>query len=185
VGEGTFTCIAGRSSAIAAANVAEPSWWAAGCGWPWPWRCPRGYGWGFLSPHHDQALQPAAQHHLSRIAGALGTWGRAIAHTEAVLTAGMWLVGCVYNFCWLHQSLCVAAPTGASWKWHERTPAMAAGLMHHRSTMRELLHYQVPPPAWVAPNRRDQSIHASTATGYGTGRVTTLKWGATLPVHKG
>ena len=31
--------------------------------------------------------------------------GRAIAHTEAVLTAGMWLVGCAYNFCWLHESL--------------------------------------------------------------------------------
>lgn len=98
---------------------------------------------------------------LSRIADALGTWGRAIAHAEAVLTTRMWLVGCVYNFCWLHQSLHVTAPTGASWKWQERTPAMASGLTHHRWTMRELLHYQVPPPAWVAPNRRDHpSIRA-------------------------
>ena len=84
----------------------------------------------------------------------LGRRGRAIAHTEAVLTAGMWLVGCGYNFCWLHQRLRVAAPTGAHWKWQERTPAMAAGLTHHRWTMRELLHYHVPLPAWVAPNRR-------------------------------
>jgi transposase-like protein len=80
--------------------------------------------------------------------------GRALAHTEAVLTAGMWLVGCAYNFCWLHESLRVAAPAGACWKWQEHTPAMAAGLTTHRWTMRELLRYQVPLPAWVAPQRR-------------------------------
>jgi transposase-like protein len=80
--------------------------------------------------------------------------GRAIAHTEAVLTAGMWLVGCAYNFCWLHESLRIAAPVGACWKWQERTPAMAAGLTNHRWTMQELMGYQVPLPAWVAPKRR-------------------------------
>jgi transposase-like protein len=80
--------------------------------------------------------------------------GRAIAHTEAVLTAGMWLVGCAYNFCWLHDSLRLRAPAGACWKWQERTPAMAAGLTNHRWRMRELLCYQVPLPAWVAPKRR-------------------------------
>jgi hypothetical protein len=31
---------------------------------------------------------------------------------------------------------------------------MAAGLTEHRWTMRELLCYQVPLPAWVAPKRR-------------------------------
>jgi hypothetical protein len=31
--------------------------------------------------------------------------GRAIAHTETVLIAGMWLVGCAYKFCWLHDSV--------------------------------------------------------------------------------
>jgi len=80
--------------------------------------------------------------------------GRAIAHTEAGLTAGMWLVGCAYNWCWLHDSLRVAAPVGACWKWQERTPAMAAGLTNHRWTMQELLCYQVPQPPWVAPKRR-------------------------------
>jgi hypothetical protein len=80
--------------------------------------------------------------------------GRAIARTEAVLTAGMWLVGCAYNFCWLHERLRVAAPAGACGKWQERTPAMAAGLTNHRWTMRELMRYQVPLPAWVAPKRR-------------------------------
>ena len=80
--------------------------------------------------------------------------GRAIVHTEAILTAGMWLVGCAYNFCWLHESLRVRAPAGACWQWQERTPAMAAGLTNHRWTMRELLCYQVSLPPWVAPKRR-------------------------------
>jgi len=80
--------------------------------------------------------------------------GRAIVHTEAGLTAGMWPVGCAYNFCWLHQSLRLAAPAGAPWKWQERTPAMAAGLTDRRWTMHELMRYQVPLPAWVAPKRR-------------------------------
>jgi transposase-like protein len=80
--------------------------------------------------------------------------GRAIAHTEAILTAGMWVVGCAYNVCWLHQRLRWAAPAGAPWKWRERTPAMAAGLTRHRWTMQELLRYHVPLPVWVAPKRR-------------------------------
>ena len=80
--------------------------------------------------------------------------GRAIARTEAVLTAGMWLVGCAYNFCWYHDRLRQAAPPGAGRRWQERTPAMAAGLTDHRWTLAELLSYQVPLPAWVAPKRR-------------------------------
>jgi hypothetical protein len=80
--------------------------------------------------------------------------GRAIAHTEAVLSAGMWLVGWAYHCCWLHQSLRLAAPAGAPWKWQERTPAMAAGLTDRRGTMLELMRYHVPLPAWVAPKRR-------------------------------
>ena len=80
--------------------------------------------------------------------------GRALARTEAVLTAGMYLVGCAYNFVWYHESLRVAAPEGADRKWQERTPAMAAGLTNHPWTMVELLSYQIPLPAWVAPKRR-------------------------------
>ena len=80
--------------------------------------------------------------------------GRAIARTEAALTAGMWLVGCAYNFCWCHDSLRLAAPAGSGRRWQERTPAMAAGLTDRPWTMGELLSYQVPPPAWQAPTRR-------------------------------
>jgi transposase-like protein len=80
--------------------------------------------------------------------------GRAIAHKGETLTAGMHLVGCTYNFCWEHGSLRLLAPAGSGRKWQERTPAMAARLTDHRWTMRELLSYQVPLPAWVAPKRR-------------------------------
>jgi transposase-like protein len=80
--------------------------------------------------------------------------GRALVHQEDVLTAGMYLVGCAYNFCWTHRSLRLAAAVGAEHRWIERTPAMAAGLTDHRWTMAELLHYQVPLVPWVAPKRR-------------------------------
>ena len=80
--------------------------------------------------------------------------GRAIAHKEAVLTAGMYLVGCAYNFCWHHESLRLAAAPCANHKWLERTPAMAAGLTDHRWSLLELLSCKVPLPAWVAPKRR-------------------------------
>jgi hypothetical protein len=80
--------------------------------------------------------------------------GRAIAHTKAALTAGMWLVGCTDNVCWLHESLRQRAPVGAPWNWQERTPAIAAGLTHHRWTMLERLRYHVSLPPWVAPKHR-------------------------------
>lgn len=82
--------------------------------------------------------------------------GRALARKEAALGAGMWLVGTAYNFCWTHESLRVAAPPGARRQWHERPPAMAAGLMEHPWSMAELLSYRVPLPAWVEPKRRKQ-----------------------------
>jgi transposase-like protein len=77
--------------------------------------------------------------------------GRAIAHTLATLEAGMWLVGASYNLCWPHAGLRLEA---AGRTWLERTPAMAAGLTDHPWTLRDLLHFRVPPPVWVAPKRR-------------------------------
>jgi transposase-like protein len=80
--------------------------------------------------------------------------GRAIAHKADTLTAGMYLVGCAYNFCWPHASLRLLAPTGTGRQWQDRTPAMAAGLTEHRWTMHALLRYQVPLPTWAPPQRR-------------------------------
>jgi hypothetical protein len=39
----------------------------------------------------------------------------------------VFLVGCLYNFCWLHASL------------HKHTPAMAAGLTDHQWSLEEFL----------------------------------------------
>jgi len=80
--------------------------------------------------------------------------GRAIARTEAALTAGMWLVGTAYNFCWPHDSLRQLAPDHATRKWLLRTPAMAAGLTDHCWSLDELLRFQIPLPRWVPPKRR-------------------------------
>jgi hypothetical protein len=80
--------------------------------------------------------------------------GRALARTEGTLRAGMYLVGCAYNFCWEHESLRLETGQAGRRKWQNRTPAMAAGLTDHRWTMRELLSHRVPPPPWVAPKRR-------------------------------
>ena len=80
--------------------------------------------------------------------------GRAITRTEAALTAGMWLVGTAYNFCWPHDSLRQLAPAPASRKWLLRTPAMAAGLADHPWTLQELLRLQIPLPRWIPPKRR-------------------------------
>jgi hypothetical protein len=80
--------------------------------------------------------------------------GRAITRTEAALIAGMWLVGTAYNFCRPHDSLRLLAPDGAPHKWHQRTPAMAAGLTDHCWNLNELLRFQIPLPRWVPPKRR-------------------------------
>jgi hypothetical protein len=80
--------------------------------------------------------------------------GRAIVRTEAALTAGLWLVGTAYNFCWPHDSLRRLAPDHAPRKWLLRTPAMAAGLTDHCWSLHELLRFQVPLPRWVPPRRR-------------------------------
>jgi hypothetical protein len=67
--------------------------------------------------------------------------GRAILHQTKRLEAAMFLVGCAYNFCWVHESLKV-------------TPAMAAGLADHPWSIEELLWYKVPPPPLPVPRRQ-------------------------------
>ncbi len=83
--------------------------------------------------------------------------GRAIARTDAALTASLYLVGGAYNFCWVHASLRLLAPAGSRTRWLERTPAMAAGLTDHCWTMAELLHYQLPLPAWMPSRGRGRA----------------------------
>jgi transposase-like protein len=67
--------------------------------------------------------------------------GRRLVKDEAVLEKGMYLVGCVYNFCNEHRSLRVRQEKGQ--KWRQRTPAMAAGWTDHSWSLRELLSFRV------------------------------------------
>jgi IS1 family transposase len=72
------------------------------------------------------------------------------------LHSGMYLLGCTYNFCWVHHELSSLrdATTGKRRVAQQRTPAMAAGLTDHVWSVLELLSYKVAPPLWVAPKRR-------------------------------
>ena len=80
---------------------------------------------------------------------------RALARQPETLQAGMYILGCVYNFCTYHQSLRVPFYlTKDQCRWLRRTPAIAAGLTKHRWSIEELFLFKVPPPPWTPPKRR-------------------------------
>jgi transposase-like protein len=70
--------------------------------------------------------------------------GRALARRVETLERGMYLVGCVYNFCKEHRSL--RRQQGQCKKWQQRTPAMAAGWTDHTWSVEELLSFRLPLP---------------------------------------
>lgn len=79
-----------------------------------------------------------------------------LARRPATLTAGMYVVGCVYNLCACHHSLRLKLSVGSyGHRWVKRTPALAAGLTDHIWTVQELLSYRVPLPPW-RPHRGRQ-----------------------------
>jgi IS1 family transposase len=69
------------------------------------------------------------------------------------LEAGMYLIGCTYNFCCFHQELGTRA-AGEAQHLLRQTPAMASGLTDHRWRLSELVSYKVAPAPWVEPKRR-------------------------------
>jgi hypothetical protein len=75
--------------------------------------------------------------------GLLVRRGRALVR-EGTVAAGMWQVGCAYNFCGEHDTLLVAVPAGSGQQWEGRTPAMAAKLTDHRWELREVLGERLP-----------------------------------------
>jgi hypothetical protein len=74
---------------------------------------------------------------------------RHAAHRLEALETGMYLVGCVYNWCVVHDELSSSHHFGSP-----TTPAMAAGLTARRWSVKEVLLFKVAPPAWVEPKRR-------------------------------
>ena len=65
------------------------------------------------------------------------------------LHTGMYLIGCAYNFCLIHQELSKEKHWGKAC-----TPAMASELTDHGWSFGELLSYKVAPPPFVEPKRR-------------------------------
>jgi hypothetical protein len=78
---------------------------------------------------------------------------RHAAHRLEALETGMYLIGCVYNFCVVHDELSSSkhfrSPT---------TPAMAAGPTARRWSIKEVLLFKVAPAAWVEPKRRGRPL---------------------------
>ena len=87
---------------------------------------------------------------------ALGRRTRALARRPETLTAGMYVLGCLYNFCTYHHGLRRKLSVGTyGHRWVKRTPALAAGLTDHVWSVQELLSYRVPLPPW-RPHRGRQ-----------------------------
>jgi len=85
---------------------------------------------------------------------------RAAARTPSLLTAGMYLVGSVYNFCHYHESLAVELTLPQGRRWLRRTPAIAAGLTDHCWSVHELLSFKVAPSPYLPPKRRGRPTKA-------------------------
>ena len=80
---------------------------------------------------------------------------RHLAQQAETLAAGMYLVGCFYNFCDYHHSLRLKLSVGSfGYRWVQRTPAIAARLTDHPWTPAELLNFKVPPSRWEIPKQR-------------------------------
>jgi transposase-like protein len=80
---------------------------------------------------------------------------RTLAQHAETLTAGMYMVGCFYNFCDFHHSLRLKLSVGSfGHRWVQRTPAIAARLTDHQWTPAELFNFRVPPPHWDIPKQR-------------------------------
>jgi hypothetical protein len=71
----------------------------------------------------------------------LGRRSRQLVRQGPTLTAQMYLVGVIGNFCTIHATL-------------GQTPAMAAGITAQRWTMHDVLGARIPPPPWRPPVHR-------------------------------
>jgi transposase-like protein len=90
---------------------------------------------------------------------------RHLAQQAETLTAGMFIVGCFYNFCDNHHSLRLKLSVGRyGYRWVQRTPAMATGLSDHRWTIEEMFRFKVPPPRWMPPKKRGRPSKALLQT---------------------
>jgi hypothetical protein len=86
---------------------------------------------------------------------------RTLARRPETLVAGMYIVGCFYNFCNFHHSLRLKLSVGNyGHHWVQRTPAIAAKLTDHQWTPTELFVFKVPLPRWKPPLQRGRPSFA-------------------------
>ncbi len=108
-------------------------------------------GGGCLNTAYIERLNATFRQRLA----CLARRSRALARTPYLLEQGMYLVGCVYNFCTPHQSLRLKLYLDQyRYRWVKRTPAMAAGLTCHCWSVKELLCFKIMPPPYVPAKRR-------------------------------
>jgi hypothetical protein len=80
---------------------------------------------------------------------------RTVAQRPETLAAGMYLVGCFYNFCDFHHRLRLKLSIGSfGYRWLQRTPAITAGLTDPQWTPAQLFNCKVPLPPWQPPKPR-------------------------------
>ena len=80
---------------------------------------------------------------------------RTLARKVQTLEAGMYVVGCLYNFCHPHHRLRLKLSVGRfGHRWVQRTPAIAAALTDHIWTPAELFNLHIPPTRWRPPLQR-------------------------------
>jgi len=91
----------------------------------------RTQGGGVINTAYIERLNATFRQRLAWLA--LRT--RHLAQQAETLMAGMFTVGCFYNFCDNHHSLRLKLSVGRrGYRWVQRTPAMAAGLAKHGCT---------------------------------------------------
>jgi transposase-like protein len=88
---------------------------------------------------------------------------RTLARKTQTLQSGMYVVGCMYNFCHPHHSLRLKLSVGRfGYRWIQRTPAIAAGLTDHIWTPAELFNFRISPLPWQPPKRRGRPSLVTT-----------------------
>jgi hypothetical protein len=85
-----------------------------------------------------------------------------LARKADTLTAGMYLIGCLYNFCDPHHSLRVKLWVGShGYRWVPRTPAIAADLTDYIWSWAELFAFKAAAPCWQLPKERGRLSQAT------------------------
>ena len=115
----------------------------------------RSQGEGVINTAYIERLNATFRERLAPLARR----SRALARRTLTLQHGMYLIGTVYNFCTLHESLGLAT-LGANRRRAPQTPAMAAGITDHCWSVQHLLSYHVPPPRWTPPKQRGRPSRA-------------------------